>query len=334
MTGDSRETPEIACAYLIAGSDGAKIEAALQRLRHRAEAEGGELELFAPPPGSSAGADPEALLGAIPALSLIATRRYLVAEGVERWSAKQAAPVAEALAGLPPDLTVVLIAREQPPKLRAPKKLGEAVTAAGGRVLAYEAPKPRDLPRWLVAEADRRGFGLELDAARMLGERIGDSTARLATELDRLSLWAEPGGSVRAEDLEAMIADTSEEVAWALSDAIVSRDTAAAVEAAERLADQGEGVTPLIYQAAKRLREASAALEAIEAGRTPKEVEAALPMHPYAAKMLLQRLRGRSREEIRAATCAIADLEWWTRGGSDYPERVALTLAVRRAAGA
>ena len=65
----------------------------------------------------------------------------------------------------------------------------------------------------------------------------------------------------------------------------------------------------------------------------PKEVEAALPMHPYAAKMLLRRLGGRSREQIRASACAIADLEWWTRGGADYPERVALTLAVRRAAG-
>ena len=57
-------------------------------------------------------------------------------------------------------------------------------------------------------------------------------------------------------------------------------------------------------------------------------------MHPYAAKMLVRRLRGRSAAEMRAATCAIADLEWWTRGGSDYPEPVALTLAVRRAAGA
>jgi hypothetical protein len=57
-------------------------------------------------------------------------------------------------------------------------------------------------------------------------------------------------------------------------------------------------------------------------------------MHPYAAKMLVRRLRGRSLEDVRAATCAIADLEWWTRGGSDYPGSVALTLAVRRAAGA
>ena len=334
MAGDSRDTPEIASSYLIAGGDGAKIDAALQRLRRRAESEGAELEAFAPAPGSTAGPDPEALLAATATLSLIASRRYLVAHGVERWSAKQATPVAEALMTLPPAVTVVLVGREQPPKLRVPKRLAEAVTAAGGRVLAYEAPKPRELPRWLIAEAERRGFELELEAARLLAARIGDSTARLATELDRLALWAEPGGAVGSEDLEAMIADTSEEVVWALSDAIVSRDPAAALDAAERLADQGEGVTPLIYQAAKRLREASAALEQLETGSTPKEVEASLPMHPYAAKMLLQRLRGRSREEMRAATCAIADLEWWTRGGSDYPERVALTLAVRRAAGA
>ena len=131
-----------------------------------------------------------------------------------------------------------------------------------------------------------------------------------------------------------MVADTSEEVVWALSDAIVERDPGSALAAAERLSSQGEGVTPLIYQAAKRLREANIALARLDAGEPAKEVESALPMHPYAAKMLLRRLRGRSAAEMRAATCAIADLEWWTRGGSDYPDPVALTLAVRRAAGA
>jgi DNA polymerase III subunit delta len=330
-----RESPEIAPAYLIAGTDAAKIDAALARLRARAEAEGGpgSLEDFSPPPGSTAGPDTDALLGSIPALSLTAARRYLLAEGVERWSAKQAAPVAEAIADLPPDLTLVLVAREQPPKQRAPKSLADAVEKGGGQVLSYAAPKARDLPGWLTAEASRRGFELEPDAARLLAERLGDGTARLASELDRLALWADPGAEVTRADLEAMVADTSEEVAWALSDAIVDRDPAAAVAAAERLADEGASVTLLIYQAAKRLREANAALEMLEQGRPAKEVESALPMHPYAAKQLMRRLRDRSRGEIRASACAIADLEWWTRGGSDYPERVALTLAVRRAAG-
>ena len=146
-----------------------------------------------------------------------------------------------------------------------------------------------------MAEAARRGFELEPDAGRLLAERVGDSTARLGAELDRLALWADPGGLVSVEDLESMVADTSEEVAWALSDAIVARDAATALDAAERLAGQGEAVTPMIRQVAKRLREANSALEQLEAGKASGEVEAALAMHPYAAKMLLRKLRGRNR---------------------------------------
>lgn len=335
MAGPKPESAAIAPAYLIAGDDEAKLAAAVARLRARAEAEGGpgSLESFAAPPGSGAGPDAAALVAAVPALSLTASRRYLLADGVERWSAKQAEPVIDALAGLPPDLTLVLVAREQP-KRKAPKKLAEAVAAAGGEVLEFKAPKGGGIAAWLREEARRRGFELEPEGARLLAERVGDSTVRLATELDRLALWAGPGGAVGREDLESMVADTSEEVAWALSDAIVDRDPAGALAAAERLAGQGESVTPLVYQAAKRLREANAALEQLELGRPAGEVAASLPMHPYAAKLLVQRVGGRTRRELRGATCAIADLEWWTRGGSDYPERVALTLAVRRAAGA
>lgn len=333
LAGPADSSP-IAPAFLISGTDGAKIDAAVARLRRRAEAEGGlgALESFSPTAGSSAGPDGQALVDAIPALSLTASRRYLLADGVDRWSAKQAAPVAEALGALPPEITVVLVSREQE-RRRAPKALADAVMGAGGKTISYTAPKPRDIPGWLVAEAAKRDFELEAEAARLLGERMGDGTVRLSAELDRLGLWAGPGGRVRLADLESMIADTSEEVAWALSDAIVDRDPAAALVAAERLTDQGESVTPLIYQAAKRLREANAALELLQQGLAPGDVEAALPMHPYAAKLLLRRLRRRSPVEIRAATCAIADLEWWTRGGADYPERLALTLAVRRAAG-
>ncbi len=326
---------EIKPAYLIAGADEGKIDAALGRLRARAEREGGlgALESFAAPDGDKP-PDAEALVAAIPSMSLMASRRYLLADGVERWSAKQAAGAIEALGSLPPDLTVVLVAREQPPRVRAPKGLAEAVKTAGGDELRYDAPKARDLPARLVAEGSQRGFALEPQAAQLLVERMGESTLRLSNELERLELWAGPGGEVTLADLESMVADTSEEAAWALSDALVDRNPAAALRAAERLAEQGESVTPLVYQAARRLRDAHAALVALDAGTPQKQVEGSLRMHPYAAKMLIRRLRGASVADVRAAACAVADLEWWTRGGSDYPDGVALTLAVRRAAGA
>jgi len=320
-------------AYLIVGTDEGKIDAALGRLRVRAEREGGPgaLESFG---SSEAAPDPEALLAAMPSMSLMAERRYLVADGVERWTAKQASVAAAALANLPPDVTVALVARESPPRTRAPKALADAVKSAAGEVLRYDAPKARDLPGRLVAEAAGRGFRLDPDAARLLVDRLGENTMRLVTEIERLSVWAGPDGQVSMEDLEAMVVDTSEEATWALSDAVVTGDRASAVRAAERLSAQGAAITSIVYQAARRLRDAQLAATELERGTPPKEVESKLRMHPYAARMLVRSVRGGSAVRLRASTCAIADLEWWTRGGSEYPEDVALTLSVLRAAGA
>ena len=320
---------DLAPVYLFAGDDIGKIDAMLARLRARAEDEGGPgaLESF----GSDGAPDAEALVGAIPAMSLMASRRFLLADGVERWSAAQAKPVAAALESLPPDLTIVFVAREEPPRVKAPKALLNAVEKADGEVRRCDAPKARDLPSKLRVDAEHRGFRVSADAAALLVERLGSSTMRLSTELDRLALWAGDGGEVEVDDLEAMIADTSEEVMWTLSDAIVDRDRASAAAAAARLTEQGESVTPLVYQMAKRLREARLALSGLDAGRTPRDLEASLPMHPYAAKLLLRRVKGASSTSLRASTCAVADLEWWTRGGSDYPQDVALALAVARA---
>jgi DNA polymerase-3 subunit delta len=321
---------EIKPAYLIAGSDEAKIEAALSRLRSRAEREGGPgaLESFVPADGRGA-PDADRFLAALPALSLIGSRRYLIVDHVERWAPAQVTRVAEAIAEPSPGTTVVLLARERPPR-----KLVSAVERSGGEVLNYEAPKARELPRWLIREASARGFKLEPAAARMLVDRLGDRTVRLANELDRLALWAGPGGEVTQADLERMVADTSEAAIWSLADAVVERRRGDALAAAERLSTQGESASYLVYGLAARLRRAARAVTELEAGRSPREVEASLDMSPYAARMLVRSARDASASELRAATCAVADLEWWTRGGSEYPEDVALLLAIRRAAGA
>ncbi|HEX7244310.1 MAG TPA: DNA polymerase III subunit delta [Solirubrobacterales bacterium] len=318
----------LAALYLIAGTDGAKIDVTRARLRARAEGDGGAgaLEIFEPSEGRGA-PDHEALLAAIPAMSLTETRRYLLTDGVERWREKQLDAVAGALTGLPPDLTVVLIARA-----KAPAKLVKAVKSAGGEVHEFEAPKPREMPRVLVGEAKRLGFALDPAAARMLVDRMGASPVRLHHELERLALWAGEGGEVSAADLEAMVSDTSETAIWALSDALLERDPAKAGALAERLLSQGENVTGLVYGLASRLRKASVAAEQIERGLPVKQVESGLGMHPYAAKQLVARVSRTSVEHLRTATTVLADLEVWCRGGADYGDELALTLAVKEIA--
>jgi DNA polymerase-3 subunit delta len=316
--------------YLIAGTDGAKIDATRARLRARAEREGGAgaLEVFEPGEGKGM-ADHEALLAAIPAMSLMDSRRYLLADGVERWRDRQLEAVAAALGELPPDLTIVLIARA-----KAPAKLSRAVKAAKGEIHEFEAPKAREMPRLLVAEAKGLGFRLDPAAARMLVDRMGANPVRLHHELERLALWAGQGGEVGPADLGAMIADTSEAVVWSLSDALLERDAAAALRIGERLIAQGENVTGLIYGLASRLRGACQAAGQLAEGIPPKQVESSLKMHPYAAKQLVGRLQNTNVADLRMATEALADLELWCRGGADYGDDLAFTLALRRCAAA
>jgi DNA polymerase-3 subunit delta len=185
------------------------------------------------------------------------------------------------------------------------------------------------MPRQLVADAKRLGFRLEPAAARILVDRMGANPVRLHNELERLALWAGEGGEVGAGDLEAMIADTSEAAVWSLSDALLERDAAAALRIGERLIDQGENVTGLIYGLASRLRGACAAAGQLEEGVAPKQVESSLKMHPYAAKLLVGRLRDTDVADLRMATQALADLELWCRGGADYGDELALTLTLR-----
>jgi DNA polymerase III subunit delta len=321
---------EMRALYLIAGTDGAKIDATRGRLRARAEREGGgdALEVFEAGDGRGM-PDHEALLAAIPAMSLMETRRYLLADGVERWRDRQLDAVAEAIASLPPELTLVLIARG-----KGPAKLVKAVKAAKGEIHEFEAPKPREMPRALVADARRLGFRLDPAAARLLVDRMGANPVRLATELQRLALWAGEGGEVTAADLEEMVADTSEAAVWSLSDVLLENDAATALRIGERLIEQGENVTGVIYGLASRLRSACAAAGQLAEGAPPKQVEASLKMHPYAAKQLVARVRDADLADLRMATETLADLELWCRGGADYGDELALTLALRRAAGA
>lgn len=318
---------EIKPLYLFSGGDGAKIDAARARLRARAEAEGGAgLEVFEPLEGRGS-PDADALIGAIPAMSLTPDRRYLLADGVEKWGARQLEAVTEALGSMPPDLTVVLIARG-----KAPAKLIAVVEQGGGEARAYEAPKPKEMPARLVADAKRSGFRLEPAAARALVDRMGANPARLGQELERLALWAGEDGEVTVADLGAMVADTSEAAVWSLSDALIEGDSARSLRIAERLLTQGESVTGLVYALGSRLRKATEALAQLEAGKAPKQVESGLGMHPYAAKQLVAKLRDRSLEDLQRATESLADLEVWCRGGADYGDELALTLALRRAA--
>ncbi|MGI8804593.1 MAG: hypothetical protein ACR2IN_02670, partial [Thermoleophilaceae bacterium] len=128
-------------AYLVTGDDHARIDAWRARLRARAEGEGeaGGLESF-----DASSTAPEDVAAALATLSFAAGRRFLLVDGVETWKAAALAPLERALGDMPPDTTLVLLARG-----KAASRLTDAVAAAGGEARDYPGPKPWEMPRWV-----------------------------------------------------------------------------------------------------------------------------------------------------------------------------------------
>jgi DNA polymerase-3 subunit delta len=319
-------------AYLIHGDDHGRVAERRARLRAMAEAESGSagVELL-----EGDACTPGGVISALAVMSFALGRRFVIADGVERWKEADVAPVAAALAALEPDaVTVAFFAREEG-RFKAPAALVKAVEAAGGQVAAESAVKPRDLPRWVVQRAGELGLQLDTQAARALVAQVGDRQQRLLRELEKLALEHGDGARIGVEEVHESTAGSAERKLWTLADALVAGDRRAATRALLDLRQQGERLPGLLYGMVRRLRDALAVAEALAAGQSPAQVKKGLRMPSFAADRLVSDVSRRDVEGLRRALVAMADLELESRGGGGgvLCEETAAVRAVLAAAG-
>jgi DNA polymerase III subunit delta len=299
-------------AYLIHGDDHGRIVERRARLRAVAEAESGPggvevLEGDACAPG--------AVAAALSAMTFAMGRRFVIADGAERWKEADVAAVAEAMRGMDAEtLTVAFFAREEG-RAKAPAALHEAVKAAGGQVAAEQVLKSKDLPRWVVSSAGELGVELDTQAARALVAQVGDRPQRLRRELEKLALEHGEGAHLGVEEVQASSASSSERKLWTLADALVAGDERTATRALLELRAQGERLPGLLYNMVRRLRDALAIAEALAAGKAPAQIRKGLRMPSFAADRLIADVSKREVEAFRRALVLMADLELESRGG-------------------
>jgi len=313
--------------YLISGEDDAKIDSWRARLRKRAEQEGGSgaLETF-----DARETTPEELAAELATLTFNSGTRYLLADFVQAWKAGDLEPLERALADMSPDTVLVLIARG---KVQA--RLSKAVQKADGEVRSYEAPKPWEMHKWVMARAKEEGLTLDSDAAKTLVSAVGTGQQRLAREVEKLVLAAHPSATLSAEEVEELAPAESLRSGYDVADALVAGDGRAALALSETLLERDEHGSKIMYAITRRLREVHRAASLIEQGVPEQKVAAAIGGPPWAAKKILAKAKGADRQALERALCTFADLEVDLRGGgtAGLDEDTAFSLALTRAAG-
>ena len=303
--------PAFKSAYLIHGDDHGRISERRARLKSMAEAQSGSsgVEVF-----EGDQCTPEVVAAALSAMTFAIGRRFVIADGVERWKDGDVEPVAAALKGIDPEsLTVTFFAREEG-RNKVPAALVKAVKGVGGVVAEEASVKPRDLPGWVVARAGELGLRIDVQAARALIARVGDRQQRLLRELEKISLELGPDAAPTAEEVDELCAGSAERKAWTLADAVVAGDREVAMRLLMELRGQGERVPSLMFQIVRRMRDAHEIAVGLEAGESPAAIKGRLRMPPFAADRLIGDVRRRDVESFRRALEMLADLEAQSRG--------------------
>ena len=305
--------PSFRAAYLIHGDDHGRIAERRAKLRNMAEEAAGSagVEVY-----EADECTPENVAVALSTMTFALGRRFVIADGVERWKDSDVEPVAQALQGADPEtLTVAFFAREEG-RYKVPAKLVQAVEKAGGQIAAELNVKSWDLPKWLIEQARALDITLDKDGAKVLVAQVGDRQQRLLRELEKLALEHGPNAQIGAEEVHEACATSAERKVWTLADALVAGDRRTSIELLIELRQQGERVTGLTYNMVRRLRDAVAVAEQLQAGQSPAQVKKTLRMPPRAADKFLKDVAARDVNSLRRALAAMADLEVESRGGA------------------
>jgi DNA polymerase III delta subunit len=314
-------------AYLICGDDDAKIDAWRARVRRRAEEERGPggLETF-----DARAAEPPEIVAALTALTFDPGTRYVLVDDVGAWKAAQLEPLEAILAEMPPETVLVAIVRG-----KALKQLAKAVASAGGEVREYPAPKPWELPKWIVERGRELGLQVDQEAAKELVALVGVGQQRLSRELEKIALAIHPSTNVTVANVDDLAARDTAPQAYDLADALVAGDLKATLALAEQLESHGERPGRLVYPVVRRLREVHRAASLLDQGVPESRVGEALKAPPWLVKKTVARAKKADRAALERAICIFADLEIDMRGGGDLQldEDTAFSLALARAAG-
>jgi DNA polymerase III subunit delta len=175
-----------------------------------------------------------------------------------------------------------------------------------------------DATRWILAESEKLGVRFDPDAARELTDSLGADMMLIASEFEKLLLYAGERRRVTLGDVETLVLAAKQRSLYELTDAISSKDKARSLELLQGLLNASDGgedsAIGHLYMLARTFRQMLVILE--KNVRDSRAIWQALwqgfRMPPFAAEDLIRQARRyKSRRELTRALRLIAraDLE-------------------------
>lgn len=225
------------------------------------------------------------VLGACQSLGLFAGRSAVLVRSVDLLdkSSSDRDQVADYIDKPNPQATLVLIAT----KLNGSSKLVKRAAKAG-EVLTFNPLRARDVPNWLIAEANNLGHKMSMGTARLVADLVGTDLQQLRLVVDQLSLYVGPGQPIREAAVEELLASTRAHSIFELVDAVGQRNTAQALEHLHSMLEHREPALRILGMLIRHFRMLWQLGAGRAQGRNLDDMTSTLRLHPYQAKKMWQ----------------------------------------------
>jgi len=236
---------------------------------------------------ATSGLDPARIAGAARTLPVLAPRRLVLVRGLEeRRAARFVDEVLPAYLERPSETTcLILDAGKVDKRLRWVKRIAEL-----GEVRTCSAPtRPAELRSWIEERIEAIGKRPGPGAAAALFEAVGADLDRLASEIEKLALYAGDREQIRSEDVAELTADLRELALYEITDAVGNRRREDALRTLVRLLGQGEAPLAILAALANHFRMLLRASDCEPLAA--RQVQQKLGIHPFRAEKLVEQLR-------------------------------------------
>lgn len=231
---------ELAQVYLLAAEEPLLLQEAADALRARVRSSGfDEREVLE----VEAKFDWNQLARVTASLSLFSTRRLIELRLPTGRPDKEGSAAIIEWCKAPSADTVLLICASQWSKKHESAWVREV--ERNGMYVPIKSLRVDELPAWIRARMQVRGFAPDDDAVALLASRAEGNLLAIAQEIDKLSMLRE-GGRVAASELEALDSDNAIYDVFKLTDAAFGGDASRALRVLSGLRAEGEDVIPML----------------------------------------------------------------------------------------
>jgi DNA polymerase-3 subunit delta len=227
----------------------------------------------------------------------------------------------------PSPSTVLIFVGE---KFDARTKFYKSVKKAG-TAIKFNHPDPRQLGSLIRQRAKMMKVRLRDDAVRALSDSVGPNLAGLVAAMEKVALYVGPDSNreITAEDVEAVVSHVREESIFALSDAIGSKDLAAALGLIHQIVSVSRNhPLALLGLVAGHWRKLTV-VRALLDDRAPRaDIEAALGLPPFVVEKMMRQARNQDLRRLVVGLRSIAAADQALKGGSLSAIRVMESLVI------